>query len=188
MTEIRRATTNDVEAIIDLMYEAYEPVRALGIQFESAYPTVEKVTNNIQQNLCYVYEIDDELISTISLRMPWSLNPGPYYFPHIWWFATSPKFKGKGIGTTLLKYVEEKIIKEELNSPAVTLGTANNHPWLVEMYERKNYDKFGSKDLGKGHITQYFIKILNENLFQGTAVLQRKFTDVVYEEDINHGF
>lgn len=188
MTVIRRANTDDFKAIIDLMYKAYAPVRELGIQFESAHPTIEKVTNNIQQNLCYVYEVDNELISTISLRMPWSSNPGPYYFPHIWWLATSPEFKGKGIGTEVLNYIEEEIIKNDFHSPAVTLGTASNHPWLVEMYERKGYQKFGSKDLGKGHVTQYFIKVLNKNLFEGTEVLQQKFTDVTYEEDAKYGF
>ena len=40
MTVIRRANTDDVKAIIDLMYKAYAPVRELGIQFESAHPTI----------------------------------------------------------------------------------------------------------------------------------------------------
>ena len=182
MTSIRKATTDDVEAIVELMYEAYAPIRDLGIQFESAYPTRDKVKDNMEQNLCYVYEIDNTLISTISLRMPWSNNPGPYYFPHIWWFAANPQYKGKGIGSEVLNFIENEIIKQGFHSPAVTLGTASNHPWLVEMYERRGYQKFGSKDLGKGHITQYFIKALNSDLFCGTDSLRQKFTDVTYEE------
>ncbi|MDW8569948.1 GNAT family N-acetyltransferase [Staphylococcus shinii] len=187
MPIIRRATIDDVEEIVALMHEAYAPIRKLGINFASAYPTVEKVRNNIFQNLCFVYESDQKLISTLSLRMPWSNNPGPYYFPHIWWLATHPDYKGLGIGAKMLQYIETEIVQNDLHSPAVTLGTADNHPWLMKMYERKGYKKFGSRNLGKGHVTQYFIKVLQPYLFKGTAELQQQFTNVTYEEDTQHG-
>ncbi|RIP37017.1 GNAT family N-acetyltransferase [Staphylococcus gallinarum] len=183
MSFIRRATTEDLEDIVELMYAAYQPIRDLGIHFESAHPTIEKVNNNIKQNICYVYEVDDKLIGTISLRMPWSYNPGPYYYPHIWWLATSPDYKGQGISKALLEYVEEQVIKQRLHASAVTLGTADNHPWLIEMYERRGYRKFGSTDLGKGHITQYLIKVLDESLFVGTEALKQQFTTITYKED-----
>ena len=80
MSIIRRATTEDINSIVTLMYAAYKPIRDLGIHFESAHPTIEKVSNNIKQNICYVYEVDNKLIGTISLRMPWSHNPGHITF------------------------------------------------------------------------------------------------------------
>ena len=183
MTNIRRATYEDAESIVSLMYQAYKPIRDLGIHFESAHPTIEKINKNMKENICYVYEVDDKLIGTISLRMPWSHNPGPYHFPHIWWLATHPSYKGQGISKLLLDYIEADVINQNFHSPAVTLGTASNHPWLVEMYERRGYQKFGSKDLGKGHITQYLIKVIDETLFEGTEILKQKFTDIIYKED-----
>lgn len=188
MSIIRRATTEDIYSIVTLMYAAYKPIRDLGIHFESAHPTIEKVSNNIKQNICYVYEVDNKLIGTISLRMPWSHNPGPYNFPHIWWLATSPDYKGQGISKTLLEYIEKQVIKQNFHSSAVTLGTASNHPWLVEMYERRGYQKFGSTNLGKGHITQYLIKVLDESLFVGEAILKQQFTEITYKEDESIGF
>lgn len=38
-TIVRRATEDDIYNLINLMYEAYEPIRALGINFQSANPT-----------------------------------------------------------------------------------------------------------------------------------------------------
>ncbi|MES5935904.1 MULTISPECIES: GNAT family N-acetyltransferase [Mammaliicoccus] len=179
---IRRANKKDTKALKELMFLAYEPIRTLGINFQSANPTIEFITKNLEENLCYVLEINNEIVSTISLRMPWSNNPGPYYFPHIWWFATSPKYKNKHFGSKLLTYVEQNILLNELNSPAVTLGTASNHPWLSNMYLNKGYQKFGKQDLKKGHITQYFIKILNKQKFKGEQELKKKFTQVKFEE------
>src|SRR5699024_12423158 len=105
---------------------AYEPIRTLGINFKSANPTIEFITKNLEENLCYVLEINNEIVSTISLRMPWSNNPGPYYFPHIRWFATSPKYKNKHFDTKLLTYVEQNILLKELYIPALQFGLLNN--------------------------------------------------------------
>lgn len=35
-------------------------------------------------------EEDGRIIATITLRMPWGKQPGPYGVPHIWWFAVDP--------------------------------------------------------------------------------------------------
>lgn len=50
------------------------------------------------------------------------------------------------------------------------------------MYLNKGYQKFGKQDLKKGHITQYFIKILNKQKFKGEQELKKKFTQVKFEE------
>lgn len=80
-TIVRRATEDDIHDLINLMYEAYEPIRALGINFQSANPTEASIRKNLEENICFVLESGDEIVSTLSLRMPWSDNPGPYYFP-----------------------------------------------------------------------------------------------------------
>ncbi|KTT87189.1 GNAT family N-acetyltransferase [Mammaliicoccus sciuri] len=181
-TIVRRATEDDIYDLINLMYEAYEPIRALGINFQSANPTEASIRKNLEENICFILESDDEIVSTLSLRMPWSDNPGPYYFPHIWWFATSPKYKNKKFGSKLLNYVENDYLLNHLNVPAVSLGTADHHPWLIDMYVKKGYQKFGKQDLKKGHITQYLVKVLNQDKFKGTEELKEKFNQVIFEE------
>lgn len=158
MREYRLTTLADAEAFLDLLLKSYQPIRDLGIHFAAATADLDLVTHHIQQNLCYVLEDDGRLIATISLRLPWGPNPGPEVLPHIGWFAVDPDFSGQGIGNDLLDWLEQEILIKELKAPAVTLGTADKHPWLAMMYQRKGYQKFAEKDLGKGHLTLFFKK------------------------------
>lgn len=67
----RLATEADIEALLELTTRAYEPIRELGIQFQAAHADFALVQKNVQKNLCYVMEENGELLSTLSLRMPW---------------------------------------------------------------------------------------------------------------------
>lgn len=185
---IRKATREDIPELIDLTYKAYEPIRKLKINFAATNPTTELVTENITENQCFLLIEDEKIISTLSVRMPWSKKPGPYSFPHIWWFATSPDHGKSGAGSYLLNYIEQEVILKEWHSPAATLGTATSHPWLVDMYIRKDYIPFGSVNLGNGHTTQFMIKILDRTRFKGFKLIQKESSDsIVFESSDNHG-
>ena len=84
----------------------------------------------------------------------------PYRLPHIGWLAVSPTAGKKGIGAQLLDFIEQDIARDQLKCPAVTLGTAVEHPWLPKLYENRGYEKFAETDLGLGHITVYYKKTL----------------------------
>ncbi|MFM1652130.1 GNAT family N-acetyltransferase [Brevibacillus sp. B_LB10_24] len=162
----RLATVDDAEELLALTLRAYEPIRQLGINFAAATADLELVEKNIRNNACYVMEEEGRIVATVSLRMPWGLQPGPYGLPHIWWFAVEPALGKKGVGSALLQWVEETIIRDTLKAPAVTLGTADKHPWLAQMYERKGYVRVGQKDLGRGHTTIFLRKVLRPDLLQ----------------------
>ncbi|CAF1885530.1 MULTISPECIES: sulfur-containing aminoacid acetyltransferase SnaB [Bacillus] len=162
--QYRLAVERDAEQLLELTLRAYEPIRKLGIRFAAAHADLDLVLKNIRQNACYVMEEDGRIIATITLRMPWGKQPGPYGVPHIWWFAVDPDTGKKGIGTKLLQWLEETILRDTLKVPFVSLGTADKHPWLIEMYERKGYVRSGEQDLGKGHITVYMKKQLRHDL------------------------
>ncbi|MFP7691353.1 sulfur-containing aminoacid acetyltransferase SnaB [Bacillus subtilis] len=162
--QYRLAVERDAEQLLALTLRAYEPIRKLGIRFAAAHADLDLVLQNIRKNACYVMEEDGRIIATITLRMPWGKQPGPYGVPHIWWFAVDPGTGKKGIGTKLLQWLEETILRDTLKVPFVSLGTADKHPWLIEMYERKGYIRSGEQDLGKGHITVYMKKQLRHDL------------------------
>ncbi|MHC5545258.1 sulfur-containing aminoacid acetyltransferase SnaB [Bacillus subtilis] len=162
--QYRLAVERDAEQLLALTLRAYEPIRKLGIRFTAAHADLDLVLQNIRKNACYVMEEDGRIIATITLRMPWGKQPGPYGVPHIWWFAVDPGTGKKGIGTKLLQWLEETILRDTLKVPFVSLGTADKHPWLIEMYERKGYVRSGEQDLGKGHITVYMKKQLRHDL------------------------
>ncbi|MGM0749556.1 MAG: GNAT family N-acetyltransferase [Bacillota bacterium] len=162
--QYRLAKDSDAEELLALTWRAYEPVRKLGINFAAAHADLELVLNNIRKNACYVMEEDGRIIATISLRMPWGQQPGPYGVPHIWWFAVDPDIGKKGVGSELLQWVEQTVLRDTLKVPFVSLGTADKHPWLIDMYERKGYVRTGERDLGKGHITIYMKKELRTDI------------------------
>ncbi|MGG0901685.1 sulfur-containing aminoacid acetyltransferase SnaB [Bacillus subtilis] len=162
--QYRLAVERDAEQLLALTLRAYEPIRKLGIRFAAAHADLDLVLQNIRKNACYVMEEDGRIIATITLRMPWGKQPGPYGVPHIWWFAVDPGTGKKGNGTKLLQWLEETILRDTLKVPFVSLGTADKHPWLIEMYERKGYVRSGEQDLGKGHITVYMKKQLRHDL------------------------
>ncbi|WP_340640195.1 GNAT family N-acetyltransferase [Bacillus atrophaeus] len=162
--QYRLAKDSDAEELLALTWRAYEPVRKLGINFAAAHADLELVLNNIRKNACYVMEEDGRIIATISLRMPWGQQPGPFGVPHIWWFAVDPDIGKKGVGSELLQWAEQTVLRDTLKVPFVSLGTADKHPWLIDMYERKGYVRAGERDLGKGHITIYMKKELRTDI------------------------
>lgn len=158
--EFRQATLEDGPALLDLSLRAYEPIRRLGIHFAAATADLALVEKNIRNNMCFVMEEEGRLLSTISARMPWGPTPGPFGVPHLWWFASDPDAGRKGIGREMITWAEEILLRDRLKSPAVSLGTADKHPWLIDMYKRRGYTVEGSKDLGRGHLTIFMKKIL----------------------------
>ena len=61
----------------------------------------------------------------------------------------------------MLHWVEEEVLKKQLKAPFVTLGTANTHPWLKDMYLHLGFHIIGEKQLpGKKHKTIFLQKDL----------------------------
>lgn len=70
-TTIRLANENDAETLQQLMYKAFTPLRELGIDWPSVNANLDAVKENIDKNTTFVMTIDDEIISTITVRYPW---------------------------------------------------------------------------------------------------------------------
>lgn len=170
MSRIFRAVQiEDADKYLDIILQSYEINNEFDVHFSAQTATKEDIVKHISDNKAYVLEENGTFISTVSLRFPWGPNPGPIGLPHIGWFATNPAYKRQGIGIQVMKWLEEEILKNQLKLPAVTLGTADNHPFLKEMYEKMGFIEIGTRDLGKGHLTVYFLKVLQPELYQTWA-------------------
>jgi S-(2-succino)cysteine N-acetyltransferase len=161
---IRLAVVEDAPTVLDLTLRAYEPIRELNIIFTAATADLQLVTNNIQRNATYVLEQDGCIIATVTVRYPWADPEHFSPYPFIWWFAVDPVYKQKGIGSTLLSWVEDKVLRDQVKAPAVYLATAERHPWLVSIYERRGYRIFYEKGNKEDKIV-FLRKILNESLY-----------------------
>lgn len=59
----------------------------------------------------------------------------------------------------MLAWIETAILRDQLKSPLVTLGTADTHPWLKDMYLSMGFNITKVTQLpGKKHHTIYFEK------------------------------
>ncbi|MBJ7223078.1 MULTISPECIES: GNAT family N-acetyltransferase [unclassified Brenneria] len=164
-TVFRQVTLEDDEAFLALALAAFEPIRQLGINFSAAHADIEMVRNHIASHGVYVMEKEGKMVSSFTIRYPWGPEPGPYGLPHLGWFATHPEHKKQGLGKQMMAWLEQTILIDQLKAPAVSLGTAQNHPWLIEMYKHYGFREVGQTDLGKGHLTIWMEKILDAQLY-----------------------
>lgn len=163
---IRMAIEEDAEKLLELILKAYAPTIEMGIHFEAATADLGFIKKHIRNNMCYEMIENGKILATCGLRMPWGPNPGPYGLPHVSMLAVDPETGKKGLGSKMLNWVETVIARDTLKSPAISLGTAEEHPWLVGMYVRKGYEKVGTANLGRGHTTIYMKKVLNHELYE----------------------
>ncbi|MBN3263616.1 GNAT family N-acetyltransferase [Pectobacterium brasiliense] len=161
----RQATLADDETFLALALAAFEPIRQLGINFSAAHADIDTVRTHIASHGVYVMEKDGEMVSSFTIRYPWGPEPGPFGLPHLGWFATHPGYKKQGLGKQMMSWLEEEILIKQLKAPAVSLGTAQNHPWLIEMYRNYGFKEVGQTNLGKGHLTIWMEKILDNPLY-----------------------
>ena len=164
--DIRTLTLVDIESYQSLLHRAYQPILALGIHFSASTVSKSEIEQHLLANLVFGGFIDGNLVCSISLRLPWGNNPGPYGVPHIGWLATHPDYKKQGLAVELIKWTEENILLKQLKVPFVTLGTAENHPWLNSFYIKQGFEEIGKANLTDDHTTIYYRKILNTTLFQ----------------------
>lgn len=164
--EYRRVTLEDAKEYQQLIHQAYKPVTELGINFAAASATLTDIETHIRTNLVFATYIDEKLVCTLSLRLPWGNNPGPYGVPHIGWVATDPSFKQQGLAAELLDWVEKYILIGQFKLPFVSLGTAANHPWLSNFYIKQGFIENERVDLSSDHTTIYFYKVLNQETFK----------------------
>ncbi|PKE30788.1 GNAT family N-acetyltransferase [Rahnella sp. AA] len=168
----RRLNSDDKHEYLSLMLAAYAPIKALGIHFDAATADLARVTKHLDEHAVFALFDGQRMVASVTLRFPWGTLPGPMGLPHIGWFGTHPEYKGQNLGKRLLEWLEDHILIGELKAPAYSLGTATSHPWLREMYIKLGFQPVFERDLGKGHITLYLKKILDEERHAGWLARQ----------------
>lgn len=159
--EFRQVRADELATYQALMHAAYAPVRALGIHFDAATADSAQTLRHLQSHGVYALYAGGVMVSSVTVRYPWGPQPGPFGLPHIGWFGAHPDYAGQQYGRQVLERLEQTLLRDQLRAPAVSLGTATRHPWLIDMYRRRGFTLMHTVDLGKGHITQYMKKILD---------------------------
>ncbi|MEO3946243.1 GNAT family N-acetyltransferase [Gorillibacterium sp. CAU 1737] len=164
--QFRLAELKDAERLQAILHEAYALIRELKLNWPAATADVAQVQENVEQNECYVLEADGRIVATITLSKADEVK-AVTDLPFIKWFAVDPSEQGRGYGDKLLAWVETAIIRDRVGAPAVTLGTAEKHPWLLAMYKRRGYESIHSFDSGSGEGPMHLLrKIVNPNVYE----------------------
>ncbi|MFD1953060.1 GNAT family N-acetyltransferase [Paenibacillus thailandensis] len=166
MSEIfRQAGLEDAERLREVIHEAYALIRELKLHWPAANAGLAQIRDNIAQNECYVLEVNGTIVATITLSKTDQITKETG-LPFVKWFAVHPSEQGKGYGDKLLTWMEQSVIRDKLGAPAVTLGTAEKHPWLLPMYKRRGYESIRTVDPGNGDGIMHLLrKVVNPALF-----------------------
>jgi GNAT superfamily N-acetyltransferase len=155
----------DLVAYQVLIHRAYAPIRELGIHFLAADADLALIRQHVADHAVYVLEMDGVMAATATIRFPWSSEPGPYGLPHLGWFATDPAYARRGLARKILHWLQAQVLVPQLHAPAISLGTAEEHPWLVAMYTALGFEPVDKKNLGRGHTTIYMRKVLDAKAY-----------------------
>lgn len=157
----RPAVLADADAYRDLVRASFGDDPASRRWFVAAQADSDTVRAHVRGNLAFVLEgPDGDLLASCSARMPWSPNPSPFAFPHLSWITSHPDQRGRGLGRLITDAVLDHL-RTALKVPAVSLGTAREHEFLVAHYTRLGWTPIEDRDLGLGHVTRYFVRVLD---------------------------
>ncbi|ANF98798.1 hypothetical protein AR543_13165 [Paenibacillus bovis] len=158
---LRQAIAEDAEELLQVILDAYEPLRQLQIPFPAGYATLEMIQDNIAAHECYILIKQGRIAATVTLDRDHQPRLQELSsLPFIRWFAVGPDFKGQGYGAQLLNWLEQEIIAGKHGQPGVMLATATRHPWLAPMYERRGYYTFYDETHNGEHIV-FMAKLLD---------------------------
>ncbi|UUZ80146.1 GNAT family N-acetyltransferase [Paenibacillus sp. P26] len=145
MSEIYRlAGPEDAGEPLEVISGAYQSIRDLNIEFRAVHADLEMVRSNIQDNHCYVLQLDGAIAATISLKLQHDASE----FPFLYWFAVHPRYANQGIGSRLLSFVEKRIVRDVHKAQAVTLATSKKHPWSASHVRKERVPALFRKRFG----------------------------------------
>ncbi len=139
---LRRFEDRDsVRELTEFLHRAYEPLAAMGLRFLATHQDETVTMQRMEGGTCYVVEKEGLLIATILYRSapmtggsPWYDRPEVASFGQ---FAVEPAYKGRGIGSLLLEFVEKTARAD--GATELALDTAEPAAHLVVFYQKRGY-------------------------------------------------
>ena len=139
---IRKLKDSDsLESLTELLHRAYRSLAELGLKYFATHQTVEQTRRRIRNATVFVAELDGEVVGTILYRNPSQACHTPWYdreeVAYIGQMGVEPDYKGKGIATKLMAFVEEQARRD--GALELAADTAESATHLIAWYERLGY-------------------------------------------------
>lgn len=146
---IRKATTRDIDAILDITRACAKHMISQNIlQWNAHYPSRDAFENDVDRQELYVLEIDNTIVSciVISTLMDNEYIPIHWLTPnsnnmYIHRLAVQPDHQGQGFAKQMMTYAEDYSKKNNYRS--VRLDTFSQNKKNQNMYKSRGYKKLG---------------------------------------------
>ncbi len=134
-TVIREADVNDVDDTVHVVNESnYRAYRDIIPKEFFKHPVVDcnTILKDMVKMRLYVYEVNGRIVGVAAL------HPKPdERIGIIRWVYVHPEHQRRGIGTALMKHIEE--IARRLNLKKLCLVTHEKAYWTIKFYEKLGY-------------------------------------------------
>ncbi len=129
---------NDIHTCARIMFSS-EPWITLKRDFEQSLAAIQNPDAEK-----YMVKIDGQIAGFAIIKMKGS------FVGYIQSIVFAETYRGKGLGTEMIKYLEKRIFSE---TPNVFICTSSFNPRALKLYQRLGYEKVGKlKDyIVKGH-------------------------------------
>lgn len=154
--EYRKGTNSDLDDICSLIEAAKITMENQQIyQWDELYPVRMDFEEDIQKGNLYVVLEGTKLVAIYAISSEfddeynnanWEDRSGKFYIIHR--FCVSPEYQNRGLGRTILTYIEEQIKTMGFNSVRLDVFTQN--PYALKLYRRNGYEERGYADWRKG--------------------------------------
>jgi predicted N-acetyltransferase YhbS len=133
--------TDDIEAITEMLHEAYGPLAAQGMSFVASYQDAAITRKRMARGETVVAVDGDLVVGVITLKRVLETHGSPFYerqdVAGFGQFAVRLSHQGRGIGGTLLGLVEQRAREEGVYQLA--LDTSERASQLIAFYEAKGF-------------------------------------------------
>lgn len=123
---VRKSVNEDIKYIIKIINEAQDYFKEQGIdQWQDGYPNEDTIANDILNNISYVVLKDNKIVATLAVSFDGEKTYDEIYggkwfsngeFCVIHRIAIDENYKGTGLASDIIKYVENSCLDEGVNS------------------------------------------------------------------------
>ena len=153
---IKKSAIKDINSIMDIIKEAVIDMEAQGIfQWDSIYPSEEVIGKDISEENLYTYAEENIIKGFVVINkyqdkeyeaINWKYDTYKNLIIHR--LCVNPKYKGRGIGTALIKYAEQ--FGKDNKYEAVRLDCFANNSDACNLYLKNGYEQRGVVSFRKG--------------------------------------
>jgi len=163
---MRKAVMEDIKNIMEIIKETIIEMQSYNNnQWDVSYPQEKDFRNDIQKGNLFVLVTEDKLVGFVCINkvepveynvLNWSLNDDSMIVHRM---AVKPSYRRNGIGTELMKFVEELALKN--NIKYLKTDTYSLNLKMNNLFNKIGYEFVGEiKFLGKSEPFYCYEKIL----------------------------